>query len=108
MGYDERLQDANSLLLYWWMAVPKDVSLEYMPSISKVVPAGHQVHPVWKNHTQWISVPDFRFTNLTANTKYNMTVYVRVNGTNNVFPPAKYVQAITGEDSEYLCFNTLF
>lgn len=99
MGYDERLQDPHTLLLYWWIPVPKDVQLEYMPSIAPVVPSGRQQLPVWKNHTRWISQPDFRFSNLTANTMYNMTVYVRVNGTDKAFPPAKYVQASTGEDT---------
>jgi len=28
-----------------------------------------------------------------------MTVYVRINGTDKAFPPAKYVQASTGEDT---------
>lgn len=99
MGYDERLQDPHSLLLYWWIAVPKDVQLEYMPSYAPVVPPGHQQAPVWKNNTKWIEQPDFQFTNLTANTQYNMTVYVRIKGTVQAFPPAVYVQAFTGEDT---------
>lgn len=102
MGYDERLQDPNALLLYWWISVPKDVQLEYMPSISPVVPPGRQQFPMWKNLTKWITQPDYRFTNLTADTQYNMTVYVRVSGTDMAFPPAKYVQATTGEDSTSL------
>lgn len=103
MGYDERMQDPNALLLYWWIAVPKEVQLEYLPSIAAVVPSGRQQSSEWKNHTRWITQADFRFTNLTANTKYNMTVYVRVKGTENVSPPAMYVQATTGEDSKLIC-----
>lgn len=99
MGYDERMQDPNTLLLYWWIAVPKEVQLEYLPSIAAIHNHGHQE---WKNLTYWITQADHRFTNLTANTKYNMTVFVRVKGTDNISPPAMYVQATTGEDGKSL------
>lgn len=91
MGVDERGINSTSLLLYWWIPIPQNVSFEFMPSISK-----RQHGSPWKNKT-WIEHSEFRFTNLESFTEYNMTVYVRVKGSVKGSVPAKYLTATTGE-----------
>lgn len=93
MGVDERSINSTSLLLYWWIPVPQKVKFQYLPSISKA----NVGNAPWKNHTSWIEETDFRFTNLAPYTEYNLTVYVRVAGNGQAFPPAKYFNATTGE-----------
>lgn len=66
-------------------------SFEYLPSISK---AGTNK---WTNHTAWIENTEFRFTNLTAFTAYNVTVYVRVRGSTHVDIPFMYINVTTAE-----------
>ncbi|RZC34546.1 sortilin-related receptor-like [Asbolus verrucosus] len=90
MGVDERGINESSLLLYWWIATPNKVKLEFMPSIGKV---GENS---WKNQS-WTDNTEHKFTDLQPYTKYNMTIYVRIQNTENVFPPAKYFIATTGE-----------
>jgi hypothetical protein len=90
MGVDERGINESSLLLYWWIPTPPKDSLEFMPSISK---AGQDA---WENQT-WTNNTDYRFTNLQPATKYNMTIYVRIQNAKRVFLPAKYFVAYTGE-----------
>lgn len=89
MGVDERGINESSLLLYWWIPIPEK-KLEFLPSISK---SGENR---WENKT-WTEQTDYHFSHLEPFTKYNMTVYVRVKGSNTVFPPAKYHIATTGE-----------
>lgn len=61
-----------------------------MPSISK---AGENK---WTNQT-WIKQLEYNFTHLAPFTKYNCTVYVRIENSNTIFPPAKYLEATTSE-----------
>ncbi|RZC33374.1 Ldl recept a and/or fn3 domain containing protein [Asbolus verrucosus] len=89
MGVNRRDGNESSLFLFWWMSRPK-VKLEFMPSISK---AGENL---WMNQS-WIDSTEYAFTNLQPNTKYNMTVYIRVQNTEIVFPPAKYFVVSTEE-----------
>lgn len=90
MGADEHGINESSLLLYWWIPIPEKDRLEFLPSISKM---GENK---WTNMT-WIDYSEYRFNDLEPFTKYNMTVYVRVKGNKNAFPPAKYYVAMTGE-----------
>ncbi|KAK4886327.1 hypothetical protein RN001_002598 [Aquatica leii] len=90
MGVDERSVNDTSMLLYWWIPLPDRVKLEFLPSISK------QGTGKFQNHT-WTELTEYRFMGLQAFTKYNMTVYVRLQNTDIVFPPAKYFIANTGE-----------
>uniref|UniRef100_A0A1Y1LMI9 Sortilin-related receptor n=1 Tax=Photinus pyralis TaxID=7054 RepID=A0A1Y1LMI9_PHOPY len=90
MGVDERSINETSLLLYWWIPLPDKVKLEFLPSISK------QGSNKFDNKT-WTEHTEYRFMNLEPFTKYNMTVYVKLKDSSNVFPPAKYFIANTGE-----------
>ncbi|KAF5282013.1 hypothetical protein FQA39_LY00537 [Lamprigera yunnana] len=90
MGIDEKTINESSMLLYWWIALPHKARLEFLPSI------GIQNSGKFENQT-WTENTEFQFTNLKPFTKYNITVYVRLNDTNTVFPPAKYYIATTGE-----------
>lgn len=90
IGVDERTLNATSFLIYWWIPVPQNVSLEYLPSI--------YVSGKWKNHTEWIEGgTDFRFTKLAPYTVYNVTVYVRLKGSKTVFPPHLFYEVATSE-----------
>lgn len=91
MSVDEHGINTTSLLLYWWLPIPQNITFEFRPSISKVTPGSK-----FMNFT-WIEYSEFRFTNLEPYTEYNMTVYVRVKGSQKSFTPAKYVMARTGE-----------
>ncbi|KAG8226274.1 hypothetical protein J437_LFUL004831 [Ladona fulva] len=72
MGVDHRSINSTSLLLYWWIPIPRDIKFEYLPSIAE----GNSNK--WLNHSNWIEDPTFRFLDLRPFTSYNMTVYVRV------------------------------
>ncbi|KAJ3658176.1 hypothetical protein Zmor_009933 [Zophobas morio] len=90
MGVDERGINESSLLLYWWIATPSKDRLEFMPSISK---AGREQ---WRNMS-WMEATEYMFKGLEPATRYNMTIYVRIQNTTRVFLPAKYFTAYTGE-----------
>lgn len=91
MNVDERNSNESSILLFWWIAIPPQTSLEFLPSISKTGENN------FKNQS-WINHFEYLFTNLESSVAYNMTVYVRVNGSNaSVSPPAKYINATTEE-----------
>lgn len=81
----------DSLRLYWWIATPHEATLEFLPSISVV---GTNK---WNNASSWIEVSEYTFENLKPYTEYNMTVYARIKGTQEAFPPAKYYTATTKE-----------
>lgn len=102
MGIDDRRSNESSLYLYWWISAPK-TELEFLPSISKVGESK------WKNDT-WMDVSETEhlFTGLNPFTEYNMTVYVRIKGTSNVFPPAKYVVYTTREGKNYCIEELIF
>uniref|UniRef100_W4VRP1 Sortilin-related receptor n=1 Tax=Corethrella appendiculata TaxID=1370023 RepID=W4VRP1_9DIPT len=89
IGVDERSLNSSSFLIYWWIAVPQNLTFEYLPSIYY----NHE----WKNISNWILQTDFRFTNLKPYTVYNVTVYVRIKGQSTVFPPFKYYEVVTSE-----------
>lgn len=77
--------NATSFLIYWWIAVPQNMTFEYLPSIYT---GGN-----WKN-TTWIEATEFRFSNLEPFTLYNVTVYVKIKGTSKEFVPYLYYEVI--------------
>ncbi|XP_050441242.1 sortilin-related receptor-like isoform X2 [Adelges cooleyi] len=90
MFVEEHESTSNSLTLYW--AAPKNISLEYLPSISE-----SRVPEMFVN-TTWTTKTSYKFTSLKPFTAYNMTVYVRQNDLPTiVYPPAYYVLASTAE-----------
>lgn len=89
IGVNERMLNATSFLIYWWIAVPQNMTFEYLPSIYS--------HGDWKNVTTWIEQTEYRFTNLEPFTLYNVTVYVRIKGSTKVFVPYLYYEVATAE-----------
>lgn len=90
MFVDENTINSTSILLYWWIPVPKNVTFQYLPSYAQADTNN------WHNLT-WIEDSEFRFVGLKPYTTYNMTVYVKVKNTDQVTAPDKYVIAATGE-----------
>ena len=80
--------NATSFLIYWWIAVPQNMTFEYLPSICS--------NGTWKN-ISWIEATEYRFLNLDSFTLYNVTVYVRIKGTNKEFIPYLYYEVATAE-----------
>lgn len=97
MGVDDHGSNSSALHLYWWIRNSSE-PLEFLPSYAEVF-NGKNVS--WIN-TTWIDRYGYLFSNLKPYTVYNLTVYVRVKGQKQVYPPAKYVTATTGEGGEYL------
>lgn len=89
IGVNERTLNSTSFLIYWWIAVPQNMTFEYLPSI--------YVKNAWKNNTEWIESTEYRFNNLEPFTLYNVTVYVRVKGTRREFVPYLYYEVATAE-----------
>lgn len=89
IGVDERTLNASSFLIYWWIAVPQNLTFEYLPSIFS--------NNSWRNNTDWTENTDFRFVNLKPYTLYNVTVYVRIKGQNTIFPPYLFYEVPTTE-----------
>jgi hypothetical protein len=94
MGVDERSIERDSLLLYWWIPKPADKKLEFLPSYKEAFEGAS-----WTNFSKWLDSNTFKTTveGLKPYQMYNLTVYVRVEGTKTAFPPAKYVTARTAE-----------
>lgn len=90
MGIEDLGITDNSLRLYWWIASPRNATLEFLPSISAVGESK------WRNDS-WTENSEHVFENLEPYTSYNMTVYARIKGSKEVFPPAKYFLATTKE-----------
>lgn len=89
IGVDERSLNSTSFLIFWWIPLPSDVKLEYLPSI--------YYNGEWKNVSNWITETDYRFTNLKPFTLYNVTTYVRVKGQTKITPPYIYYEIATSE-----------
>jgi sortilin-related receptor len=89
IGVNERMLNATSFLIYWWIAVPQNMTFEYLPSIYS--------NGAWKNISGWIEQNEYRFTNLDPFTLYNVTAYVRIKGTNKEFVPYLYYEVATAE-----------
>jgi sortilin-related receptor len=90
---DERSLNATSFVIYWWIAVPQNLTFEYLPAIS--------TNNTWKNNTKWTESNEFRFTNLKPFTLYNVTIFVRAKGSDKVFPPYLFYEVVTNEGCEY-------
>lgn len=87
---DEHGTSSDTIALYW--IAPKNLSLEYLPSISE-----SRMPETCVNQT-WISKTSFMFTSLKSFTSYNMTVYVRQKDTPDIiYPPAFFILASTTE-----------
>jgi len=90
MFIDEHETTSNSLALYW--AAPKNLSLEYLPSISE-----SRMPETCVNKT-WVSTTNYKFTSLKPYTAYNMTVFVRQkDAPDTIYPPAFFILASTAE-----------
>lgn len=85
---------STSLPIYWWIPISHDTELEFMPSISVINSI------LWHNKT-WTPKLEYRFEDLSPDTAYNITIYVRVKGNETVYPPAKYAIFATNEASKY-------
>lgn len=81
---DERSTNESSVILFWWMPIPNNVTFEFMPSIALAEPGA-----TWTNASKWIEDTEYQFNGLDPYTRYNTTVYVKVKGQPTVFPPAK-------------------
>ncbi|XP_058808716.1 sortilin-related receptor-like [Phymastichus coffea] len=92
IGVDERSTNESSIIVFWWMPIPTNVTFEFMPSIA-LAEAG----ATWTNASKWIEDTEYQFNHLEPYTRYNTTVYVKVKGQPTIFPPAKYLQVTTGE-----------
>ncbi|XP_063978327.1 sortilin-related receptor-like [Diachasmimorpha longicaudata] len=90
LGVDERSTNSTSLLLFWWMPIPTNITFEFLPSISKV-----ETGSKWGNASSWIEDTEYRFNDLEPYTSYNFTLYVRLKGQSAVFPSFKYTMATT-------------
>ncbi|XP_017882694.1 sortilin-related receptor-like [Ceratina calcarata] len=91
MGVDERSVNATSVILFWWIPVPTNVTFEFLPSIAYAQPGAN-----WTNASHWIEDMEYQFNDLKPHTRYNVTVHVRIKG-GQAFPPAKYQTVVTAE-----------
>lgn len=89
IGVNERTLNTTSFLIYWWIAVPQNLTFEYLPSIL--------IKGAWKNNTEWVNQTEYRFNNLEPFTLYNVTVYVRVKDSHQEFVPYLYYEVATAE-----------
>uniref|UniRef100_A0A1B6DW73 Sortilin-related receptor n=1 Tax=Clastoptera arizonana TaxID=38151 RepID=A0A1B6DW73_9HEMI len=90
LGVEEHSMNETSLRLFWWIQVPINVTLEYLPSYSIL----HSPDTKWFN-ASWTTEMEYQLVKLQPFTTYNITVYVRVqNG--DTYPPAKFFTATTG------------
>ncbi|XP_057669254.1 sortilin-related receptor-like [Diorhabda carinulata] len=90
MEVDERFTTSNSFYLRWWTPQAPAIKFEYLPSIKKIG------NDQWKNES-WTSQNFYNFTNLQPFTKYNLTVYVKIQNTSVIFPPAMFNVSSTAE-----------
>lgn len=97
MGADGK--NETSMSYYWWIPMPTNIVLEFMPSIS----VEHKNK--WKNMT-WTEDSQYIFNDLTPYTSYNMTVYVRNKNTSVIFPPAKFLVQNTREGEHCVKYNS--
>lgn len=95
MLVEERQTTSNSLTLYW--ASPRNLSLEYLPSICE-----SRVINICVNKT-WISETNYKFTSLKPFTSYNMTVFVRQKDIPSIiYTPVYYVMSSTAEGGMFI------
>jgi hypothetical protein len=99
IGVNERALNSTSFLIFWWIAVPANLTFEFLPSI--------YAKGTWKNNTEWVNTTEYQFKNLEPFTLYNVTVYVRVKGTTKEFVPYLYYEVATAEGGEDT-FRSLF
>lgn len=100
LGVNERMLNATSFLIFWWIPVPQNLIFEYLPSI-------FTSNGEWKNVSQWINQTEYRFTGLDPFTLYNVTVYVRIKGRVKEFVPYLYYEVATAEGGNLVFFFIL-
>lgn len=95
MSIGEHETTSNSLTLYWLN--PRNLSLEYLPSISE-----SRMPETTVNKT-WVSKTSFKFTSLKPFTLYNLTVFVRQKEFPDIiYPPVVFALASTAEGGMYI------
>lgn len=89
----KRTLNATSFLVFWYMprSANDNRTFEYLPSISEINTN------IWTNHTEWVENTQHRFSNLKPFTTYNVTVYARVKGSNDIDAPYLYINVTTDE-----------
>ncbi|KAK0098602.1 hypothetical protein PV326_006350 [Microctonus aethiopoides] len=92
VGVDERSTNATSLFIFWWMAIPTNVTFEFLPSIAPI-----ETGAKWTNASSWTEHTEYHFNHLQPYTSYNLTVYVRQKGHAEASPPLKYYSGKTAE-----------
>lgn len=94
MNINEHDTTSNSLTLYW--VAPKNLTLEYLPSICESRMPETCINKTWTNQNF------YEFTSLKPFTSYNMSVYVRQPEIPNyVHPTAFFILASTAEGGMY-------
>ncbi|CAB3366798.1 Hypothetical predicted protein [Cloeon dipterum] len=97
MSVNERSISSDTIMLYWWIPKPANLTFEFLPSRSEVSSSAPMAE--WVNNSAWVDSNNFQaaVSGLKPFQLYNLTVFVRLKGSDVVYPPAKYITARTAE-----------